>query len=192
MEGVWPRTRLGTRRAQGSASANLSYNMRRRDFLDCIAAPLASRVRKSNPQWLFRTFPGRIHTTDPLRQAWQRLCPNNHLWFEAVAAQSMPRTAILAWFPSSDGSVKNPRGPLPDGRGSVSPLAAELFDGPAGGLEGCNILEFRESAHGIAGAQQRVLRNSQCLLIGFHDLAERWKMPDREVGRIAVFRAERG
>jgi hypothetical protein len=154
--------------------------MLRRDFLDCIAAPLLSGFGRSGPGWLFRMFPGRIDAADPLRQSWQRLCPNTHLWFEAVAAQSMPQTAVLAWFPSLDICR------------SASPSAAELFKGPVGDLRDFSILECRESGRSLARVQKRVLRNSRCVLIGFHDLAERWRISDREIGRVALFRAEPG
>jgi hypothetical protein len=102
------------------------------------------------------------------------------MWLEAVAAETMPQTAVLAWFPSLKASR------------SASPRAAELFEATPGGWGAFTILEFREFPDSIPRAQGGVLKNPHSVLIGFKDMAERWRIPDRGTGRIALFRAEPG
>jgi hypothetical protein len=154
--------------------------MRRRDFLDGIVLPLAAGFPESERQWLFRTYSGHVDRADPLRQQWKRLCPNTHLWLEAVAAESMPQAGLLAWFRS----VEVCREVLPD--------TSEVFEGWPGSLAGCKILELCDAIRATSLISKRALRNSQFVLTGFHSLAERWRIRDGEIGRLALFRAEPG
>ena len=153
--------------------------MRRRNFLTSMVAPMAPELR-SGSQWIFRRYPGRFGEADPLRRLWRKLCPISHRWFVAVAAESMPQTAVLAGFSSLEASRE------------VAPDIGEVFEGLPGGLAGCGILELRERIGSPLPFRGPALQNSRYTLVGFESFAKRWEIRDKELGRLALFKAERG
>jgi hypothetical protein len=73
--------------------------MQRREFLKCAAAPFLPRYAQRGV--IFRIYSRQIAGDDPERSFWRRTCPETHAWYEGVAAESLPCSAVLAFPPGS-------------------------------------------------------------------------------------------
>lgn len=80
--------------------------MRRRDFLGCAGVSILPAFSLEAIPVLFRLYARQVPANDPERLRWQRLFPDRHAWFEAVAAETVPCAAVVA----IPGGAREPEG----------------------------------------------------------------------------------